>query len=936
MTKLKALADLGQSVWYDNIRRALIDSGELSDLIDAGVLGITSNPSIFEKAIVGSTDYDQALKNLVKQGNSVIEVYEALAIEDIQHAADLLHPVYERMDALDGYVSIEVNPALAHNTEGTIAEACRLFAVLARPNVMIKVPATEAGIPAIETLISKGININVTLIFSLKNYEAVAEAYIRGLAKRAKNHGDLRRVASVASFFVSRVDSAVDRALDEIGEVDLKGKIAIANAKAAYDRFHKIFSGERWTRLSRLGAQVQRPLWASTSTKNPLYPDTLYVDALIGPQTINTIPPATLQAFRDHGTVARTLDEGLDVAQSQLTALKEQNVDLDAITEKLQRDGVAAFARSFETLLAGIAKKREDLLTEWEQMTFHLGGYQNFVDQGLLEIKQNKIVQRMWCHDHTVWKPAPDEIVNRLGWLHSPQVMPDSLDQLEAFTDEVREAGYNHALLLGMGGSSLAPEMFRKTFGVQDGFLDLTVLDSTAPGAVRTQIESLNLARTLFIVATKSGSTAETLSFFKTMYNLVIENLGEAQAGEHFIAITDPGSALVELADRYGFRATFLNDPNIGGRYSALSYFGLVPASLIGMEIAQLLDRAQIGACGCESCVATEHNPGARLGVAIGELAKAGRDKLTFVLPQQLASFGDWVEQLIAESTGKEGRGILPVVGESLGHPDIYTEDRLFVSMQIEDDLLHDARLEALEQAGHPVIRIRLHDRYDLGRQLMLWKIATALAGSRLGINPFDQPDVEAAKILARKAIAEYSEEGALPSEEPLLSQDGVEIYYDPPLMTGKEVAQKAQNIQDALEGFLAQATEGAYVAVHAYLQPTPENDAALQTFRLHLRDRTKLATTVGYGPRFLHSTGQLHKGDAGRGLFIQITSDDPKDVLIPDQAGAPGTTISFGVLRDAQAMGDRQALLNGGRQVIRFHFNDVISGLEKLAGEQV
>ncbi len=935
VTKMNALTDLGQSIWYDNIRRALIDSGELGQLIDAGVTGITSNPSIFEKAIVGSTDYDRALRELVEAGKSVEEIYENLVFEDIQRAADLLYPVYERTAALDGYVSIEVSPALAHDTEGTIAEARRLFMALDRPNVMIKVPATEAGIPAIETLISEGINVNVTLIFSLKNYETVAEAYIRGLEKRVETHKDLSRIASVSSFFVSRLDSAVDRSLDKIGEQDLQGKIAIANAKTAYDHFKKIFSGERWTRLLRLGAQVQRPLWASTSTKNPLYPDTLYVDALIGPQTVNTVPPTTLQAFRDHGTVVRTLDEGLDEARAQLNALRELNIDLDSITEKLQQDGVAAFAQSFETLLSSISEKRERLLAGWEHLTFQLGGYQNLVDQGLLEIKQNKIISRMWRHDHTVWKPDPDEIVNRLGWLNSAEVMLDNLDRLDAFTDEVRGADYKCALLLGMGGSSLAPEMFRKTFGVRDGFLELTVLDSTAPCAVLAQIEKLDLARTLFIVATKSGGTVETLSFFKTMYNLVVEKLGEEHAGEHFVAITDPGSALVEIAECYGFRATFLNDPNIGGRYSALSYFGLVPAALIGMDVAQLLDRALVAKCGCESCVAAEDNPGSRLGVAIGELAKAGRDKLTFVLPQRVASFGDWVEQLIAESTGKEGRGILPVVGERLGHPENYAEDRLFVSMRIEDEAPHNVKLLALEQAGHPVIRIHLPDLYDLGRQFMLWEIATAVAGFRLGINPFDQPNVEAAKILARKMIAEYSKKGALPSEEPLLSQDGVEVYYDSPLANGKGVVSKAQTLRDALAGFLAQATEGAYVAVHAYLQPTSEVSEALQTLRLRLRDHTRLATTVGYGPRFLHSTGQLHKGDAGRGLFIQITSDDPCDVPIPDKAGAPETTISFSVLRDAQALGDRQALLDGGRQLIRFHLDDVKSGLETLAIQQ-
>ena len=362
MTKLHELASMGQSIWYDNIRRALLDSGEMESLIDQGVTGVTSNPSIFEKAIAGSTDYDQALSRLVEEGKSVEEIYESLAIEDIQRTADLLSPIYERTEGLDGYISLEVSPTLAHDTIGSIEEAQRLYRQLDRPNVMIKVPATQAGIPAIEALIGEGINVNVTLIFSLSNYEAVAGAYIKGLESRVKRGGDLRKVASVASFFISRVDSAADRELEAINETGLLGKIAIANAKVAYSRFQEIFSGERWERLAQAGARVQRPLWASTGTKNPLYPDTLYVDTLIGARTVNTIPPSTLQAFLDHGAVSRTLDKDLDHAEAQLQRLAEVGVELDALTEKLQDDGVEAFANAFEALLLSVAEKRDRLL----------------------------------------------------------------------------------------------------------------------------------------------------------------------------------------------------------------------------------------------------------------------------------------------------------------------------------------------------------------------------------------------------------------------------------------------------------------------------------------------------------------------------------------------------------------------------------------------
>ncbi len=369
-TKLQQLAALDQSIWYDNIRRALLDHGDLQALVEAGVTGVTSNPSIFEKAIAGSADYDEAMAELVTEGRSLasrpgqaeIEIFEALAIEDIRRAADLLRPVYEGTNGVDGYVSLEVSPTLAHDTEGTIAEARRLFAALDRPNVMIKVPATPAGIPAIEALIGEGINVNVTLMFSLAHYDAVAEAYIAGLEKLAAEGGDLSKVASVASFFVSRVDTAVDRALEAMGNEELLGKIAIANAKAAYARFQETFGGPRWEKLAARGARVQRPLWASTGTKNPLYPDTLYVDALIGPDTVNTVPPATLSAFMDHGTAAPTLEEGVAEAREQLAQLAGLGIDLLAITQKLQDEGVTSFADAFQSLLASVAEKREKLL----------------------------------------------------------------------------------------------------------------------------------------------------------------------------------------------------------------------------------------------------------------------------------------------------------------------------------------------------------------------------------------------------------------------------------------------------------------------------------------------------------------------------------------------------------------------------------------------
>jgi transaldolase / glucose-6-phosphate isomerase len=910
MTKLNQLGMLGQSIWLDHIRRSFIASGELQAWIDRGLKGVTSNPSIFEKAIAGSTDYDDALRELVRQERSAQEIYEALVLEDITRAADLLRPVYDQTEGLDGYVSLEVDPALAHDTANTVAEAERLFRTLDRPNIMIKVPATPEGIPAIESLIAAGININVTLIFSLSQYEALANAYVAGLEKLAAAGGQLNRVASVASFFVSRVDTAVDRALGERDKPALQGKIAVANAKVAYDRARRIFDGDRWDQLAAQGARVQRLLWASTSTKNPRYPDTKYVSELIGPDTVNTVPPKTLDLFLDHGTVASTLCLGTEKARADLVQLAELGIDLDGVTQQLLDDGVASFAKAFKALMDSISTRRKDLLVEWEQLSVALHEYQPAVDAALREMEDKNVVGRIWAHDHTVWKPEPTEITNRLGWLDIAESMIEQIDCLEALAEDVRDGGYTHALLLGMGGSSLAPEVFRKTFGVPPGCLDLAVLDMTDPAALLYHAKRLDPAHTLLIVATKSGGTAETLSFFKFYYNWMVQAVGQENAGAHFIAITDTGSKLAALAQEYDFRATFLNNPNIGGRYSALSYFGLVPAVLLGIDVEMLLNRTLTMSCNCQACncSAGGNNGGALLGAAMSEIASAGRDKLTLVLSPEIASFGDWVEQLIAESTGKEHRGILPVVGEPLGDPSVYREDRFFVYLRLNGDDTYDASLQALQDAGHPVARLQLRDIYDLGQQFFLWEIATAIAGHRLKINPFDQPNVEAAKILAREMVTVYTETGHLPE------------------------AVSAPLAQDQLLSFLNQARPGDYIALHAYVQPTPERARALSILRVRLRDRYRLATTIGYGPRFLHSTGQLHKGDAGNGLFIQLTDDTSTDVPIPDEAGSPTWSISFGVLEEAQVQGDQQALLAANRRVIRFNLGtDVVGNLNNM-----
>jgi transaldolase/glucose-6-phosphate isomerase len=934
-TKAHQLMDVGQSLWLDTIRRSLMTSGELQTYINRGLRGITSNPSIFEKAIAGSNDYDEDLKRLVGEEKLPRNIYEALVLEDIRLAADIFRPLYDATGGEDGYVSLEVSPHLAHNTEETINEARYFFETLDRPNVLIKVPATREGYPAIEELLAEGINVNVTLMFSLAQYDAVAEAFFSGLERLAAAGGDLTSIASVASFFVSRIDVKIDPLLDEVGTASaavLRGTIGIASAKLAYKRFQDTFRGDRWEWLAERGARVQRVLYGSTSTKDPAYPDTLYVDSLIGPQTVNTIPLKTWHAFEDHGTVAQTLEQDVDEARGHLERLASLGIDLDEVTNALLDEGVEKFAHSFESLMETIRDKRERIeqRREWRHLRADLGDYGAAVEETIREIHDRDALGRIWQHDYRLWEARPDDIADRLGWLTIPDVMEDQVDRLSALVEEVEAEGYERAVLLGMGGSSLAPELFGLIFGREGLDLDVDVLSSTHPDAVWEMAQSVDPLRTLFIVASKSGTTVETLSFFKYFYTRMTDYVGERDVGKLFVAITDPDSPLTDLARENWFRTIYLNDPHIGGRYSALSFSGLVPAALAGVDVSELLDRAQVVAEGCASCVDTKDNPAARLGAILGRLAIYGRDKATLVVSPEIAPLGDWLEQLIAESTGKEGTGILPVVHEPLGPPKVYGKDRLFIRIALEGDRRGEDELRALREAGHPVVWLDMRDLYDLGGQFFLWEMAVAVAGHVLGINPFNQPNVESAKERARQMVAAYQERGELPAEEPAFEANGIRVYGD----VGGDDA------REALEAFMEQAEAGdpvtgkgrSYVALQAYLKPSSETTEKLQQLRAELRDRYRLATSLGYGPRYLHSTGQLFKGDGGNGLFVQLTADAVEDVPIPDEPGADSYSITFGTLQMAQAQGDRQALLDGGRRVIRFHLGqDVQGGLGKL-----
>ncbi len=893
---VKELRDIGQSLWLDNIRRQLVTSGELARLRDEGLTGVTSNPTIFDKAVSGSSDYDEAMVELVRAGEKPAEMLWDLMVEDVQAASDVFRPVYDRTKGKDGFVSIEVGPTIANSTQKTIKFAEYLHDRCRRPNVMVKIPATKEGLPAIEDQISKGHNINITLIFSVDRYVEVVEAFMSGLEKLHRRGGDVSKVASVASFFVSRVDTKVDKMLveklnatsdprDREAMERLYGKAAIANSKMAYQRWKDLFGTSRWEKLERAGARTQRCLWASTSTKDPRYPDTYYVEELIGPETVDTVPPATLAAFREHGEVRRSIDENVDLSRRQLKQLAEIGVDMGQVTHELEVEGVDQFVKSFENLLETLRKKAKDIKAgKGPRQWYSLDRLQPAIDTQVAKLQKDDAPRRLWAKDSTLWTPDPakrQEIHDRLGWLDVADKMQEKLDELRDVAAQGRK--FSDVVLLGMGGSSLCPDVLRNTFGAVKGHPKLHVLDTTDPATILGVRAKIKLPTTLFIVASKSGETTETLSHFAYFFDQA------KKRGKQFAAITDPGTSLEKLAKENGFRWVFSNPPDIGGRYSALSYFGLVPGALMGVNVAELLERAVEMEHSCADSVPVEGNPGVWLGAVLGRLATQGRNKVTLITSPKVATFGYWVEQLIAESTGKEGKGIVPIEGEPVGKPAVYGDDRLFVYIRMDADPPNRA-VKALEKYGHPVVTLTLRDKLDLGGEFFRWEVATAIAGSILGIDAFDQPNVQESKDNTKKVLATFKSRGKLPAAESVA----------------------AAKARAGIASLLGRARKGAYFAIMAYTARTPGSEAAIAAIRTAVRDRTKIATTAGYGPRFLHSTGQLHKGGPKTGLFLQIVQDDARDVLIP------GQPYSFSVLKQGQAIGDLQSLTSRRLPVLR------------------
>lgn len=895
MNRIEKLTSLGQSLWLDNIQRKQLENGELKAMIERGdIRGMTSNPSIFNNAIAKSKDYDAALTSLAWAGWDAEKIFWQLAIEDIRAACDLFAPLYEETDGGDGYVSIEVSPDVAHDTEATLAQVEQLWARVRRPNLMVKIPATKAGLPAIRKATAVGINVNITLIFSLARYAEVMEAYLSGLEDHLAAGHSVNHIASVASFFVSRVDSKVDPQLPDGSS--LQGKAAIANAKLAYDAYEQTFSSRRWENLKVKGARVQRPLWASTSTKNPAYPDTMYVDHLIGPDTVNTVPPSTLEAFRDHGVAEVTITRGLEEAQDVLHQLEDDGISMETVTQELEDEGVKAFADAFAQLLKTIDERRMSAAAS-------LGSLADPVAKRIAQLEADSVPERLWKHDPTLWTTDPEgqaEVQKRMGWLDSPNKARELLPLYKAFADEIHKEGISRVLVLGMGGSSLTAEVFSALQAAANlkSPVSLAILDSTDPEQVSLAGENFPPDKSIYIVASKSGGTAEVMAAFDYFWAL---SNGD---GSRFVATTDPGTPLEALARKHSFRRIFSSDESVGGRYSALTDFGMVPAALIGLDLERFLDRAEWMKQQSGAHVPAARNPGLTLGAVIGEGARAGRDKLTILADTPLSAFAHWIEQIIAESSGKGGKGILPVPLEPIGEPDVYGKDRLFIYLRQTGDF--DENLKALLEAGHPVVEYAIPDLYEVGAEMYRWEIATVIACSILGVNAFDQPNVEASKKITKAKIAEYQKSGQLDEDKPIQTGDGYQVFSSTDV--------NGFTLAEVLENFLAEAKPNGYVAINAYLPRNEELVQKLQDLRVAIRAKTGNAVTAGFGPRFQHSTGQFHKGGPDNALFLVITADPSKDFEVPTEG------LTFGTLIRAQALGDYEALIEAGRKVVRVH----------------
>lgn len=912
----KKFKEIGQSIWLDSISRDMILNNTLSNLIEKyEITGLTSNPTIFENAILNSNTYDESIKIVSKKFKNLDDIAYSLMIEDIQRACDLLKKIFEKTNKNDGYVSIEIPPTI-DETNSIIDCAIKIWEMVDRENLMIKIPATKNGIKAEEELIKRGINVNMTLIFSPQAYKEVVKSYLSALNWRLENKLD-GNVFSVASFFVSRIDTEINKILTELSTqnqdiekrneiIFMRGKAAISVSLITYDIYLKSFFTDEFKKYREAGFKPQKLLWASTSTKDPSLRDTIYMDELCLPNTINTVPQHTIFSFFDHGKI-NTDDISLRINQAYETynRLTNYSINWSEIFDKLLNDGIKKFIDSYKNILNSIEKKIKTL--ETEIITMQL--FNSSIKKIISEIEKNSFIERLFSKDHTLWKTDPTSakiIKNSLGWINLPKEMINKIDEINQFKKEIINEGFKYVVLLGMGGSSLAAEVILNIFG-NDKKVKLFVLDSTNPDWILRLSQKIEITKTLFIVSSKSGTTLETITHFKYFYNLIKKK--KQKPGKNFIAITDNSTPLQEMAKKYGFRKIFINPSDIGGRFSALSYFGLIPASFTSIDIKSFLKKSQEAL----DELKTKNPPSIVLGSFLAASYLNGRDKLTIILPKKLERFGLWIEQLIAESTGKEGKGILPIIDTEVYDISSYSNDRFFVVINLKDFKENEEKIEMLIKNGHPVLRIFLNDIYDIGKEFYRWEIATSLAGYMMKINPFDQPDVQFTKDFTKKILSSPKTE---------LKADIITKNWDVYL------ANIENEERSLIWSIIKNLKENGYIALCSYLDENEKTLNMLTKIKKLLTERLSIPTISVYGPRYLHSIGQLFKGGKNSGVFIILTSKPKKDIKII------GEDLSFTKICMSQAKGDFLAMKEKGRTCVMIYEKKEFSFLRHIIKE--
>lgn len=904
MDPIQSVHSLGQSLWLDNVRRDSLDSDELAGRVAAGELrGVTSNLTNFESAILSSEKYSVDLRRFAQAGWTADRIFDQLVIDDIRAAADAFLPLFEQTNGDDGFVSIEVNPEFADDTNGTIEETMRLWDVVNRPNAMISIPATLAGLSAIESSIRAGINVNATLIFSLERYIEVMEAYMSGLEGRLEDGGSLDHVSSVASFFVSRIDTALDERLKEIiqrGEAEgerassLLGKVAIANSKLAYAQFVATFQGERFQSLATRGARVQRPLWASTSMKSPEYPDTYYVDHLIGPDTINTLSEATLKAFIDHGTPELTLTENISTARSRLQALDDLGISLYAVAEQLEKQGVSELSASYRSILGTIEEKAVTFQKEFAAL-------EPKMQETLAELERDEVGKRLWQEDATLWVERDREkaqVRRWLGWLSEPAKMSTAVAELTRFA-EALDPAITTLVLIGSGGGTFTAEMLARILASPNG-IDLHTICTANPDDIRAIKREIAPEATLYLLLDSSSGDGIEEHLLSTFWEQAVRKL-EEQAGDHFIVIAKEDSKIHNWAVEQGIQKIIEADNQDDLCLSPFNWTSLLPAALTGADIQSFVQGGVDMTRACGPLVDVAQNPGLFLSSVLAAAFRSGRDKVTLFADPPLEPTLKWIQSLLMAGRGRKENGFITIRDESPGSGDVYGDDRLFVYLRVSGAL--DRRLAEWIRADIPVLVLETSTKTEaIGEMLVQWQIGAAIAQHLISVNPTDLDALQRSRAELQHILHRLERKGELPQADPLWQGDGVQLRA-----ASRGLKFTGDGLSEVADFILTESQEAGGLGLRLFTPMSKTLQGKVRRLRHALRNQLGLFS--------LASSAECDLGSKDI-IYLILMVKPRKDEAIP------GKTYTFGQLFEGQALSDLAAIKDYGSPVLYLYFD--------------